>query len=235
MERCQWNYQGYQAGKDGVMRNVFSPATDVRNAYQFFDDFCPSLIESTTACAGYDVTALVAGTLVMQDTAGGWLGLVGGADGQGIQLQADGAMFTPTADKDIFFECSLKIEDADDADWMIGLAVTDTNIFSTDPTELIVFRGADSSANIDFQVRNASTGASADTGVDAADGTAVRLGFWVRGVTSVIPYINGTAYTAVTANIPSGDALRVTYGMQNGATSANQTVAIDWIKVTQAR
>ncbi len=227
-------FQGWQAGRDGFRRPVFSPATFARKAYDSFEDYAPSRIISTTAYAGYTVTALVAGTLVMKDAVGGVLELTGGASTQGIQMQSDGEIYLPAANKDIFFEATVEAEDADDLDWMVGLAKTDTDIFTTDPAALIVFRGLDASANIDFQVRDSGTGATTDTGTDLVNGTQIRLGFWVKGTTSVTPYINGVAQTPVTANIPT-EELAITFGMQNGATTANQALGVDWYGVSQTR
>ena len=228
---CEWS-QGIQWGKDIGCKNVFSPATFARVAYDYFEHFSPSRIISTTAYAGQTVTQTATGTLVMQDDAGGWLGYLGGADGNGVQTQSDGEAFLPAANKDIYFETSIKAEDGDDLDWFIGLAMTDADILNTDPNDLIAFRGADGSANITFQVRSGGTGAAADTGYDFGDGTAVTLGFHVRGITSVVPYVNGVALTAVTANIPTNE-MSVSVAMYNGATAATQTMSVDYIKASQ--
>ena len=173
---------------------------------------------------------MVAGT-----TRGGVLDITSGSnDGAGIQAQHASVSWLPAADKHLWFECRVTLADADDIDWMVGLAATDTNVFSTDPAELIVFRGDDGDANIDFQVRNGGTGAQADTTVDTANTTAVRLGFYVSGATTVTPYINGTAYTAVTTNIPT-TAMRLTFGCLGGATTATNTLGLDWYRVLQLR
>lgn len=230
----EWFINDALVGRDGFVRTLWSPATFARKYYGGFDHFSPSKIISTTAYAGFDVTALTGGTLVMADRVGGWLYVTGGgAAGQGIQMQSDGAAFLPTVDKDIFFEASVEVVDADDQDWFVGMASLDTNIFSTDPTELIAFRGDDGDVDIDFQVRESGTGAQADTGSDMSNTTAIRLGFWVKGTTSVTPYINNVAGTAVTVNLPSSNNLRVTFGNLSGATTASATLRIDWYRVLQ--
>ena len=228
----EWR-RGGLLGYDGWRRSGFSDAPFARYVNSAFEHYTPSRLTSTTTYPGFDVTVLTAGTLVMSDRAGGWLGLVGGADGQGIQMQSDGLVWAPTANRNIWFECSILAEDADDIDWRVGLADTDADVLTGDPTEAIWFTGADGSANINFQVRNGGAGAAADTGSDLADNTAVRLGFEVIGITSVVPYINGTALTAVTANIPAGDLMSITFGMFNGGTTANQALEIDWYSCCQ--
>ncbi len=224
---------GVLLGEDGWNLSPFTQAPFARYAYGAFEHFTPSLIVSTTSYPGYTVTQITAGTLVMADAAGGWLNLTGGAaDGRGIQMQAAGEAFIPAAEKDIWFEASIKIADADDMDWFVGLASTDTNVFSTDPTDIIAFRGDDDDTNIDFQARKAGAGAQADTGSDTANTTAVRLGFWVKGVTSIVPYINGVAQTAVTANIPVVE-MCLTFGALDGATTASNTLGLDWYRIVQ--
>ena len=211
----------------GVMEAIYRRTPQ----YSFFTHFFPTGAASTTSLPGFTVTVITVGTVVDTGAAGGWLGCTGGAnDGEGVQAQGDGLWVLPAANHWIFCEASLALTDADDVDWMFGLAATDTNVFSTDPTELIVFRGDDGDANVDFQVRDGGTGDAADTTVDMANTTAKRLGFVVKGITSVTPYIDGTAYTAVTANIPTSVS-RLTFGMLNGATTANNVAAFDYINL----
>ena len=229
-----WNVDAL-VGRDGAIRTPFDHAAFLREWYGGFEHFAPGRIISTTAYTGFDVDVLVAGTLVMEDTLGGWLGLTGGAATQGIQMQSGiggGEAFLPAANLDIWCECSLRAEDADDIDWYFGLINTDADLWTGEPTEIIAFSGDDGDANIDFQVRDGGAGAAADTGTDLADGIAIRLGFWVKGVTEVEPYINGVAQTAVITNIPT-NLTRLTFGMRNGATTANQALSIDWYRTVQ--
>lgn len=223
-------------GRDGAIRTPFADALCARDYYGYFSHFSPAGIYDTTTWPGWTVSVITAtstGTLVEASGVGGWLALTSGThDGAGIQAQQNNLSYLPAAGKHIWFEAEIKIADADDMDWMVGLASTDTNVFSTDPTELIVFRGDDGDLNIDFQVRNGGTGAAADTTYDTANGTAVRLGFFVNGVTSVTPYINGTALTAVTSNLPTA-VTRVTLGALGGASTGSNTCSVNWLRIVQ--
>jgi len=231
----EWRNGGL-VGRDGFCRTVPEQAAFARKYYGDFDHFIRGPLTGSTAAVGWTVTQITAtssGTLVMADEAGGWLNLTGGThDGAGIQMQSDGEAFLCAANKDIWFEASIKATDADDLDWFLGLASTDTNVFSTDPSDIIAFRGDDGDANIDFQARKAGTGDQADTATDLVNATAIRLGFYVKGVTSVTPYINGAAQTAVTSNIPTSE-MCLTFGMLNGGTANNNILAIDWYRVLQ--
>lgn len=234
MPRSEWWNSDAHVGRDGFCRSVFAEAAFPMELYGCYDDFNPGKITSATTYLGWTVTVLTAGTLVMADEIAGVLQLTGGADGQGIQMQTDGEAYLPAANCDIWCEAKVRLTDADDADWMWGLASTDADVFTGDPTELIVFRGADGSPNINFQVRDGGAGAAVDTGSDLANTTWARLGFWVQSNTAVVPYINGTALTAVTANIPTAE-MSLTLGMWNGATAANQPFSVDWLRAVQLR
>ncbi len=229
----EWLNVDALVGRDGAIRTPFDHASFLREWYGGFEHFAPGRIISTTAYTGFDVDVLTAGTLVMEDTLGGWLAFTGGAAAtQGIQMQSEGEAFLPAANLDIWCECSLRAADADDIDWYFGLIVNDDDLWTGEPNEIIAFSGDDGDLNIDFQVRNGGAGAAADTGTDMADGIAIRLGFWVKGITEVEPYINGVAQTAVTTNIPT-NLTSLTFGMRNGATTANQALSVDWYRVIQ--
>ncbi len=233
---AEWWNSDALLGRDGNIRTIFAPAAFAREYYGEFEHYAPSRLTSTTTYPGWTVTPINLvgeGTLVMADRVEGWLQLVGSAAvGEGIQMQSDGLSFIPAANLDIFFEAEIELLDADDIEWMIGLADTDADVQTGDPTELIVFRGNDGDLNLDFQVRDGGVGATADTGTDMGDTTSIRLGFWVRGATSVIPVINGVAQAAVMANIPTA-LLSVTFSMLNGATQANNTLSINWYRIVQ--
>ena len=220
-------------GRDGFCRTPFAPALFMQDYHGWFDHFVLTTITSTTTMAGFVLTGITTGTVVAQDMAGGVLGLVGGsADGKGIEIQAAGECFLPAANKDLFLEARVACVDADDIDWFIGLATTDTSLFASEPDNKIEFSGDDGDANLDFQVRGGGAGDPVDTTYDMANNTWRRVGFHVKGVTSVTPYIDGVAGTAVTANIPAVE-MKLSFGMLDGATAAPNKLLIDWIRVMQ--
>jgi len=208
-------------------------------AYGMFEDFAPSKIVSTSSYPGFTVTAITTGTLVMADRVGGWLQLTpNNSTGHGVQMQSDGEIFLPAADKDIWFECSVRGNDITKVNWFIGLATTDTDIIGSNPADLIGFHTHDGDANIDFEVSaTAGAGSEVDTLSDLSNNTAVRLGFYVNGVTSVTPYIDGTANTTATsttvANIPAVE-MALSFACTTGEGQVN-TLDIDWYKIVQLR
>ncbi|HUU90642.1 MAG TPA: hypothetical protein VM238_05460 [Phycisphaerae bacterium] len=222
-------------GKDGFCRCVYSAATFAPLQYMAFTDFVPAPIKDADEMPGWTVTLSGGGegSLVMADEAGGILQLTpAAAEDQGIQIQTDGEMFLPAATKDIWFEARIRGNDVTQVDWFAGLCTTDTSIIASNPDNAIGFWTHDGDANLDFEVAD-GTGAPVDTTVDLADNTWINVGFLVNGVTSVTPYINGVAYTAVTANIPATE-LALSFAVLSGEGAANR-LDIDWVRCTQLR
>lgn len=220
----------------GANFNLFRSLVNVSPdwGYGMFEDFAPSMITSTTTYPGYTVTVATGGTLVMADEVGGVLQLTpGGTENYGIQMQSDGEIFLPAANKDIWFECRVKGNDITQVDWMLGLTTTDTAIIASIPDDLIGFVTHDGDDNVDFQVRAGGTGAAVDTTVDLVATEYMTLGFYINGVTSVTPYINGTAYTAITTNIPATE-MALSFACLTGEAAVN-TLDIDWYKIVQKR
>jgi hypothetical protein len=66
------------------------------------------------------------------------------------------------------------------------------------------------------------------------DGTYIKLGFLVKGLTSATPYVNGVAKTAskITANISGAVEMVPSLACFSEATT-DPLVDIDWIQVIQ--
>jgi len=226
-------YPGTVTGVAGweLFQSRIPPSPEL--GYGSSEDFAPSKLYDTTTYPGFTVTD-ASGTLVMADAAGGVLQLTPlNKEDKGIQMQSDGEIILPAATKDFWFECRVKGNDVTEVDWFIGLATTDTSLIASVPNSLIAFRTDDGDANINFQVRSGGTGDAADTGVDLTDGAWTRLGFFINGVTSVTPYVDGVAKTAVTANIPATE-MALSFAVLTGENAAN-TLDIDWYKLEQLR
>lgn len=154
----------------------------------------------TQATAGTGaVSAVDIGTLVLDSGSS--------TDTQGVQVQRVKSLFLPVAGSKIWMEWENKIADTPDfCQYFGGLSEIDTSIIAT---------SANSSANhIGFETVTedniaifAGEKAGARGTVAAAhtfvDDTWVKFGFLVDGVTSITPYVNGVALTALaTANVP---------------------------------
>lgn len=145
--------------------------------------------------------------VVADDKLGGWLALTtNDKDNDSLSLQKNGECVKPQAGKDIWFETKIELNDADTADWFIGLGKATTGVLAavTDVIGFIVPAG-DSAQVIQF-VGDKNTAEDANsTGVSIANTTEVTLAFYVSGVTSVTCWVNNTIIAAgalATANIP---------------------------------
>jgi len=226
-------------GRDRTRMCQFSPPTFARGQFGNFSHFCaPEEYEDNNTIDGWTSTLVGASTLVLLDRVGGWLQLLGaGAENDGVNMQQEHESFLPAADRDIHFGCSIEMIDAEQTDFFIGLAPKDTTVIATPPTDLIGYWTHDGDSNLDFQCQSVANGlvAAVDTGVDLVSGTAIELGFFVNGVTSVHTYINGvedsTFAVAAAADIPAVE-MALTFAMLSGEVAAND-LKIDWYSIVQ--
>lgn len=224
---------------------------------EFFDDFvvggyCPdaALSSESDPAAKFSevadrgewlVTRDAAPTLVIKDDEpGGVLRITtGGNANDFVSCQLNGEAFKVAAEKDIYFEARVKLADADDTQWFIGLATTDVTGSTLGPildgtTESIGFRqNADTGVDIDCLTEDASTETETDSGVDVADDTFVILGFHVISDTDVKFFVNGSEVARHTSNIPDGDAVTLT--MEVHSPTASSTLEVDYIWCRQER
>lgn len=142
---------------------------------------------------------------------------------QGANLQRVKSAFVPAADKDIWFETSIKVVDTfDKAELFIGLSEIDTTLVAS---------SANSSANhigwqcvtdngvLLFSAEKAGAGAT-KAAATIEEATYIKLGFRVIGVTEIEQYVNGVKVGTnhVAANIPVV-ALYPSFVCQSGGTN----------------
>lgn len=238
--------------KSGSIRRGLSPtlfhqapitqilAGDLGEGYGIIDDF---LVFDDHR---YTLTQATAGTAALDDAKGGVLLLDSASttDGQGAQLQLlDGTVgesFIPSADAKIYFEARVKLADigtsgSDTVDFFIGLAVSDTTIIASGANSTanhIGFEHVDDDGAVDFHSESGGTRSSSTAVHTLADGTYVKLGFLVDGTSSVTPYVNGVAKTAITANIPTTE-MALSLVCQSAGTT-DPIMHIDWVACIQA-
>jgi len=237
--------------KSGSIRRGLSPTLwhqapvmqimsgDLGEGFGFIDDF----LTFDDASVRWLLTAATSGTTAL-DTAekGGVLLLDSGAatNNQGPQIQMGGAVaacsFIPSAASKIYFETRLKLVTigSTTVQFFAGLSEVDTTLLAA---------AANSSANhVGFEAINttsvtfaAEVGGSrtADTSAGTiADGTYIKLGFLIDGVSSVTPYIDGVAGTKQTAGIPTAE---VTPSLTCHSSGTTQPVMhVDWVACFQA-
>ena len=216
----------------------------IDEGFGFIDDF----LSYTEQNKWVHTDAGSSATVVMDELKGGVLKIdsVAGSDTQGAQLQFGGtvgaASFQASADSKIYFEARFKITDIggatpDDADFLLGLATVDTTLVASGAhgvNDLVAIQHLDDSTNL--QLAGVKDGASAvlsGTIGNIVDGTYIKVGFLIDGVTKITPFINGEAKTAITSGIPT-DAMTPSIVCQAGAGATDPIMHLDWIAVYQA-
>jgi len=234
----------------------FSADASVRDIV-FFDDFLvagfkvdaalalesdPSSKFSTIANSGeWLVTFDVAPTIVIADNEpGGLLVITTGSNSNDfVSCQMNGEVWKVAAQKDIYFECRVKFDDANDTQWFIGLATTDVAGTTVGPildgvTESIGFiQDGDADVDIDFVCEDNSTPTQTDTGINVVNDTYLILAFHVKSNDSVEFFVNGTSVGSSTTNIPDTDAVTLT--MEVHSPTASSTIEVDYIYCAQIR
>jgi hypothetical protein len=193
---------------------------------KYLDDF------HTFNTGDWTITEVGAGgTEALTDGAGGLLLLTTDAlDDDSIEMQKVQEGFLLASGKECYFGIRLKVSEATESDFLVGLCITDTDLIDG-MTEGVYFRKDDGDAYIDCvtETGGAETESSA-VGTLTAN-TNVILEFYFDG-TAVNFLINGTLVATHTAGIPATEELTLSMAYQNGAANA-KTMTVDWIRAIQ--
>ena len=155
------------------------------------------------------------------------------------QLQLNGETFIINTETETWFECKFKVPDADDHQWFVGLAATDTTVI-TAVNDSIGFRNLiGTTADIYTIVEDDTTETLTDTAVDLSNDTFVTVQFHIyrRDFVefAVLDNIGAVKYASgrVTTNIPDNNAaLTLTMAVRSTTASANSGLAsleVDYI------
>lgn len=211
------------------------PACSSPDYSVYFNDF---LVAQDYAAADWVITTTEAGAgdateaLAADERGGALLITNDAADNDLDALQLTEETFTLTVGKRTWFETRCKASVAADVDLFIGLAITDTTVLDT--TDRVGFQIDDGDASIRALTEKDSVESSSDTGVDAANATYVRLGFYYDGSNKVYFFVDRELKATHTTNIPDDENLCVTFHIQNGSGNA-RTLTIDYLYACQER
>jgi hypothetical protein len=126
---------------------------------------------------------------------------------QGATLQHNKAAFVPAAGKHIWAEFAFKIVDTfDKVELFVGLSELDTTLIASSlnsSANHIGWECVSDDGVLVFAGEKAGARGTA-TAATIAEDTYIKLGFYVDGVTSITPYVNGvpTGTPLATANVP---------------------------------
>lgn len=181
--------------------------------------------------SGYITTMVEAGAGTSEVEASDEVGLVAelitdAFDNDGINLQLNGEAFRPTG-RDIYFGIELEVDEATQSDFLVGLAISDTDALGG-LTDGIYFEKLDAGTGISAVTEKDSVETQSDNEGTLAANTRVTLEFYYDG-TSVYFYVNGTRVETVTANIPDDEALTPTIHFLTGEAVAHR-MKVAWAR-----
>lgn len=205
---------------------------DMTSAHTYWEDF------DYFRAADWTITAAEVGTgaasqLPTDEDGGVLLITTDNADNDNVFLNKVGESFLMAAGKKAWFEARLKVSDATQTDWIVGLQITDTTPLAV--TDGIFFRKDDGDTDIDFVVVKNSAATTETAIATNVDATYVRLGFYYDGKDKIRYYADGVMQGSVaTTNLPDDEALTISFGIQNGE-AAIKTQSVDYIMAAKER
>jgi len=204
---------------------------DPTKYHQCFDEFhkfnaADWIISTTETGAGSASESIV-------DGAGGLLAIVNDdADDDADFLQNLSSAFSLSTGKKAWFKTRLKLSDATQSDFVVGLQIEDTT--PLDATDGVVFRKVDGSTALEFVVSKNGTSTLTDLSTALVNDTFVELGFEFDGSVFYVHVDGARIGKSVIDNLPDDELLRVSFGVQNGE-AASKTLTLDYVFVATER
>jgi hypothetical protein len=203
---------------------------------KYVDDFVTLPVDDTTGDpTAFTMTVVEAGagdtTVTSANVAGGALLITTDAnENDGANLQLNGESFKLVSGNPLYFGARLKVSDATQSDFFIGLAITDTDILGG-VTDRIGFEKLDGSTDLKFMLEKDST--ETLSAALATVGTAnMILEFYFDG-TTVEVFVDGVSVaTPAVTNLPDDEELRVSLQFLAGSAGA-KTCTVDWVRCIQ--
>jgi hypothetical protein len=218
------------AGQDTAFADL--TMSDPTLYHTYFNDF------DTYTAGDWVVTETDAGaTQALTAGDGGWLLITNtAADNDLVALQKTPAAFAFTAGKKTFFSARLKVSNATQCDFVVGLQVVD--VTPLDVTDGVYFLKADDAATVSIICRkDASTGSTSASAIATlADDTFVTLAWYYDGVDKIVYAVNGAvlgSLAATSAFLPD-TICTVSFALQNGSAAA-RTMTVDYLFVAEER
>lgn len=214
------------------------PNADPTKIHTFFTDF------DNFVAAEWVITETQAGaTQSVVDGDGGLLALVNSAaddDLNAIQWAGNAGSviesFLMAAGKKAWFSARLKVSDATQSDFVIGLQIADTTPLSV--TDGIFFQKDDGDTQLDFYVRkDATTGSTSATNIaTVVSDTFLTVSWFYDGISKVFYAVNGVvlgSLSGTSAFLPDA-ALAPSIAIQNGDANA-RTLTVDFLYASKER
>ena len=222
--------------------SVLDPSFQTHVAYEKFDDFFE--VDTTATVGNWVLTSVGTGTPALaDDLAGGHIVLTcqSTTDDACHQYRQVSAPFKLAAGKTLWFEIRFKLTgDATQSEVAVGLVAAGedlTAVADVKPQDGIAFTKQDGATGFALTAskNGTNTGESGATLHTCVSGSFVRLGFVVDGLTSVTPYVDGVAGTAITATIVDDESLAIFFLVRNGDATTQEVLDVDYVRCVQLR
>lgn len=207
----------------------------VKCVFEFTHDI-PITTTAATDPPGWLLTALTGEDAATEITAGtthsGEMQVLPDAtENDGFNLCVEGESFKLESGMPLYFGCRLKMTDADQSDLMIGLFITDAELWGG-VSDGVYFESADATATATFVTEKDGTETS-DTSAGTLSESYTILEFYFDG-SSIRAYFDNTLVATSSTNIPDDEAMTFIVECLTGEGVANGVV-IDWIRIFQIR
>lgn len=147
--------------------------------------------------------------------------------------QSTGEVFTFTSGKEAYFETRLKIGDATQSDFLVGLHVRDTSPIASAPSDGVYFRKDDGDALLDISSRSSSVGTEATGVYTVVDDTYITISYYYDGATSIVAAVDNVVVGSITAT-PTTTELAISFGVQAGSAAAD-VLSVDYLMFWKER
>lgn len=221
--------------------NLLALEYGAKEGFVYWDDFLGQI--DVTSADGWTITQVTTGRILgVSDEQGG--AILFDSNGNttsddGVNAQLKNCMFKPAAGRKIWFETRVKMNDATDQ-YFLGLAGVDTTLIASGVVDDVVdkcgfYHEAASTDNKISAISSRLTSEEKNTDVGAnADGTYVKLGFVIDGLTRVSFYRNGVLVATVTdANDIPNAVMCLSAVAQIEVAGADAEMTVDWIRIAQ--
>jgi hypothetical protein len=200
---------------------------------KLLEEFSHTPFAAANNMAAYTTTLTGASTAALEAGAPGGVLLLttAASENDGLSIQAQGEAFLLASGKECYFGAKIKISEATQSDFLVGLCITDTDLLGG-MTDGIYFRKVDAGTTVNFVLEKGSAETATAYGSAIVADTWYTLEFYFDG-TNVDWYVNGTLQTRpVTTNLPNTEYLTPALEFLTGAGSAI-TLRADWIRAIQ--
>jgi hypothetical protein len=223
------------------------------NGYQYFTDAARLPVNKTPLPLGswidddftesdltaWTITTVEAGSGNATETFGGPAGILTLTNDDALndsdQIQRATQIIWPIASKDLIFKCRWSPANAATAAHLIGLAVVDTSLIASAPSDGIYFETAATGGALLFTTRASSTGSGASASITLVDDQYYDLAFRLKTSGAVDFFVDNVLVGSSSTNVPAAAAELVpSFAIRNGG-AAVKAMSIDYYSIFQER